>query len=118
MARRVFHMGDVGAGLTAKLANNLVAIANGRVLEEGLALARAAGIDEDRMLEVMNASSAQSFATATRAAMRAEARAHPGGRDGLRAILHKDIGLALALVREHEVRAPLSERLGELLGAR
>ncbi len=68
------------------------------------------------MLEVMNASSAQSFASLTREQMRAEARAHPGGGAGLRAILHKDIALALSLVREHEVRAPLGEQLAELLG--
>ncbi len=118
VASHLFHMGDVGAGVTTKLANNLVGIANGRILEEGLALARLSGIDEARMLEVINVSSGQSFVSQTRDAMRAEASKHTGGRAGLRRIMSKDISLAVTLGRDVEARIPLGERLAELLAPR
>lgn len=118
MASDIFHMGDVGAGQTAKLANNLVGIANGRILAEGLALARLSGIDEARMLEVINASSGQSFASLTRDSMRAQTSESPGGRAGLRRILSKDMSLAVALGRDVGARLPLGEHVAELVAPR
>src|SRR5215475_2368131 len=56
IGKNIFHMGDVGMGEVAKLANNLMAIVNMQSTREGLRLARLAGIDEQKMLEVVKAS--------------------------------------------------------------
>ena len=59
-AKAVLHMGPVGAGVTAKLCNNLVSITTHALLAEAVALAGRAGIAADRLYEVLHVSSAQS----------------------------------------------------------
>ena len=110
----LFYMGPLGTGLAAKLANNLVALVNGRVLEEGLALAKKSGISEQRMLEVLNVSTGESFTSRMRTEVRAEERSHPGGDRGMHRIREKDVALAVMLARELGVRTPMGECLAEL----
>ncbi|MFP5469002.1 MAG: NAD-binding protein, partial [Alphaproteobacteria bacterium] len=62
VGEEMFHMGAVGMGQAAKLCNNLMSLINMKVVEEGLALARAAGIDEDRMIEIAKVSTGDSWA--------------------------------------------------------
>ena len=53
-------MGDNGSGLVVKLIVNLVLALNRMVLAEGLTLAKKAGLDQMRMLEVLKKSAAYS----------------------------------------------------------
>ena len=80
-AASVFHVGETGKGLAAKLANNLVAIVNGRTLTEGLDLARRSGIDEQTMLEILNVSTGRSWSSGA-LPRHARDRAHTPGRSG------------------------------------
>ncbi len=45
LGSRIFHFGDVGAGHTAKLVQNMIAIIASAGIAEGFALAAAAGLD-------------------------------------------------------------------------
>jgi len=59
----VFHVGPAGAGVAAKLVNNLVLHVGFRVLEEALALGRAAGVAERDLVAVLDAGTARSWLT-------------------------------------------------------
>lgn len=58
---QVFHLGKVGAGQAAKLCNNVMFTINLLIVEEALSLARAAGIDENQMLEIARVSTGNSW---------------------------------------------------------
>ncbi len=112
-AANVFHVGETGKGLAAKLANNLIAITNGRTLTEGLELARRSGIDEQTMLEILNASTGRSWSSERFLAMREIAQSHPGGRGGLGRIVQKDMSLAITVGRELGAALPIAEGVAE-----
>jgi 3-hydroxyisobutyrate dehydrogenase-like beta-hydroxyacid dehydrogenase len=57
----VRHLGGVGAGQLCKLVNNLSCIANMRVAGEVLAMGRALGIEQGALVDILLASSGQSF---------------------------------------------------------
>lgn len=60
MSKESLYMGDNGSGLVVKLIVNLVLALNRMVLAEGLTLAKKAGLDQMRMLEVLKKSAAYS----------------------------------------------------------
>jgi 3-hydroxyisobutyrate dehydrogenase-like beta-hydroxyacid dehydrogenase len=66
MGGKIIHVSErPGDGDLAKVVNNLLAAANLALAAEGLALGLAEGLDVEVLLEVLNASSATSFATRT-----------------------------------------------------
>jgi 3-hydroxyisobutyrate dehydrogenase-like beta-hydroxyacid dehydrogenase len=56
IAKRVVHLGPVGAGSMMKLVNNLAIAGSIAALFEALTLGRRAGLDHDKMLEVLTSS--------------------------------------------------------------
>jgi len=60
LARRTFHVGGTGAGVTAKLCNNLITITSHALIAEALVLGTKAGIDAQTLYEVLSQSSAYS----------------------------------------------------------
>ena len=56
LGARVFHLGDLGAGATMKLAVNAVVHALNQALAEALVLAERAGVDRAKAYEVFAAS--------------------------------------------------------------
>lgn len=62
LGKKIFYMGGNGSGATAKLVVNLVLGLNRMVLAEGLCLARKAGMDPRRTLELLKGSAAYSSA--------------------------------------------------------
>lgn len=95
MGRVVLHVGDVGAGQIAKIANNLVAFANAGILHEATHLARAAGLDERRLLAALAEGSARSWAVDNWEFLRRDwVDSQPGGAAAVRAIVEKDLALA------------------------
>jgi 3-hydroxyisobutyrate dehydrogenase len=59
---RVFYVGELGAGQSLKLVNNLIYNLNRLAMAEGLALGVKAGIDPKTMVDVIGASTGNSFA--------------------------------------------------------
>jgi 3-hydroxyisobutyrate dehydrogenase-like beta-hydroxyacid dehydrogenase len=60
-AATIRHMGPAGAGHMTKLVNVICGIGIGHALAEGLAFARRAGLDMDRLIEVLMAGSSRSY---------------------------------------------------------
>ena len=63
MGNHIVHMGDVGSGQLAKMTNNILYNANIAALAEVLPMAVKLGLDPERIAEVVNAGSGQSFAS-------------------------------------------------------
>ena len=63
MGNRIVHMGDTGCGQLAKMINNILYNANIAALAEVLPMAVKLGLDPEKIAEVINAGSGQSFAS-------------------------------------------------------
>ena len=63
LGERVYHMGPLGSGEAIKLVNNMIGITSFMIVPEAIALGVEYGIDVDRMVEIINASSGQTFVT-------------------------------------------------------
>lgn len=107
----VFHLGEVGAGCTAKLVNNLIALGVSHLLNEALVMGVKAGIDARTLYEVMNVSSASRF---VQGVPRLLERRFDEPTFTL-ALAAKDVGLAVALGREHTVPMPASAAVEQAL---
>ena len=57
---KIFHMGPAGCGVATKLCNNLITITTHVLLAEAMVLGVKAGIDAERLYEVLRSSSAYS----------------------------------------------------------
>ncbi|MFD5191856.1 NAD(P)-binding domain-containing protein [Streptomyces sp. NPDC058357] len=53
-AKKVVHCGPPGAGMATKIARNVITYGSWRTVAEATALARAAGVDPDRLAEVID----------------------------------------------------------------
>jgi 3-hydroxyisobutyrate dehydrogenase-like beta-hydroxyacid dehydrogenase len=60
-AGTIRHMGPVGAGHMTKLVNVICGVGMGHALAEGLAFGKRAGLDMDRLIEVLMAGSGRSY---------------------------------------------------------
>ena len=63
MGSQIVHMGDTGCGQLAKMVNNILYNANMAALAEVLPMAVKLGLDPEKVAEVINAGSGQSFAS-------------------------------------------------------
>ena len=63
MGSHIVHMGDIGCGQLAKMINNILYNANIAALAEVLPMAVKLGLDPEKIAEVINAGSGQSFAS-------------------------------------------------------
>ena len=96
--KKVVHIGPVGAGHAVKGVNNALLAANILSAAEGITALVKAGVDPRVAVETINASSGASFVTQTLVPDRVLTGAYP--RSFRLALLDKDCGIALALVRE------------------
>ncbi|CAN5825810.1 3-hydroxyisobutyrate dehydrogenase [soil metagenome] len=58
----VIHMGELGSGTVAKLVNNMLSFCNMSALVEGMMLGTSAGLDPDKLLQVISNASGNSNA--------------------------------------------------------
>jgi 3-hydroxyisobutyrate dehydrogenase len=61
-ARRIFHMGPLGAGASTKLAQQMITVMNITAVAEGVRVAAAAGVELDKFFELLAMSTGQSYA--------------------------------------------------------
>ena len=112
-AKRVFFLGGVGCGHTAKLVVNLVLGLHRIVLSEGLGLANRCDLDLAQTLEILKASAAYSEVMVTQGeVMLSGDFSRPTARLAQHA---KDVGLILELAAQNGARAPLSKLHKSLL---
>src|SRR5262249_13702283 len=92
------HMGDSGAGHSAKLADNFLKAGSLAATAEVMVAGRKAGLDLRRLLDVLNSSSGVNFATINRFPHIIEGDYLEGGLTG--ALMMKDLVLYVDHLRE------------------
>ena len=89
----IVHLGDVGAGQTAKLVNNTLMAANMALAHHALASGEALGIDRVALADLIKASSGRSFGFEILARLPSPQAFNHGGK-----LLAKDVGLLATLI--------------------
>ncbi|HYB19495.1 MAG TPA: NAD(P)-dependent oxidoreductase [Thermodesulfobacteriota bacterium] len=103
MGNKIVHVGEIGSGHTIKLINNMLFAVNMAATAEALAFGRKNGIDPVVLRDVLNSSSARSFAVDVKVKDFIFPR---NFKPGFTVDLHnKDMDLALQLAKD--LRAPL-----------
>jgi 3-hydroxyisobutyrate dehydrogenase-like beta-hydroxyacid dehydrogenase len=103
LGKRWFHLGPNGAGQTIKLAMNLILALQVDALAEAMALVRGAGLDGEKLVEVMQSSMARAAVLDVKAPLLLRGEYPPSFP--LR-LMHKDVGLALELAKDVGITLP------------
>ena len=103
LGKKWFHLGPNGAGQTIKLAMNLILALQVDALAEALALVTGAGLEGDKLIEVLQSSMARSGVLDVKASNLLKGEYTPSFP--LR-LMHKDLRLALELAKEKHVELP------------
>lgn len=111
---RIAHMGPAGTGHAMKAVNNALLAVNILAVGEGLAALVKAGVPAPTALDVLNASSGRSFVSETLVPERVLTGLFPN--TFRLALLHKDVGIAVALMDQHGVPADLTREAWHLFG--
>ena len=112
MGRKVFHLGDLGAGHAMKCLNNLITAMTLLATSEGMAVGTRYGLDPAVMIDVLNESTGMSWITQTHFHQRILSRSFD---DPFKLeLMVKDMAIACELARSTEVAVPVSS-LGQQL---
>jgi 3-hydroxyisobutyrate dehydrogenase-like beta-hydroxyacid dehydrogenase len=114
LGKKSFHLGGYGAGQTIKLAMNMILALQVDALAEALALVQGAGLDGERLIEVLQASMARAAVLDVKAPMILQQNYAPSFP--LR-LMHKDLGLALDLANQLGVSLPATAAAREIYNA-
>ena len=110
-AKRV-HVGAVGAGHVAKIANNLLCAAHLAIAGEVTRMAEQAGVPTERLLKGINAGSGRSFVTEHNFPTWVTSGAFDSGFT--MKLMRKDVGLSQDLIAALGIDLPLSRKVAEL----
>jgi 3-hydroxyisobutyrate dehydrogenase len=110
IGEHIFHLGDVGAGATVKLMNNMIALSIGPLLQEALVVGTKAGIAPQTLFEVFSVSSSGPL---VRGLPRILRRQFEDPTFTL-ALAAKDVGLAVATGRDLGVPMPVAATVEQL----
>ena len=114
MGGNVVLTGDVGAGNTTKLANQIIVAANIEALSEALVLAQKAGVDPERVFNAIRGGLAGSAVMEAKAPMMLDRNF----RAGFRIRLHqKDLRNVLQAAQELNVPLPATALVQQMLGS-
>lgn len=105
MGRTLVHIGASGAGQVAKAANQLFIVASLQGIAEAVALARAAGVDANRVLDALEQGAAGSRMLEIMGRRMARREFDPGVEARLH---HKDAGIVLDCAHEAGIALPLA----------
>ena len=114
MGKKIFHLGPHGAGQTIKLAMNLILALQVDALAEALALVTGAGLQGEKLVEVLQSSMARSGVLDIKAPNLLKGEYVPSFP--LR-LMHKDLGLALDLANQIGVALPATAAARETYSA-
>jgi 3-hydroxyisobutyrate dehydrogenase-like beta-hydroxyacid dehydrogenase len=103
LGKKWFHLGPNGAGQTIKLAMNLILALQVDALAEAIALVTGAGLEGEKLVEVLQSSMARSGVLDVKAPNLLKGEYTPSFP--LR-LMHKDLRLALELAKEAKVDLP------------
>ena len=113
MGRRVFHLGEQGAGLAGKLANNYLLAISNIATAEAMNLGLKLGLEAESLGELINSSSGRCWASAVNNPVLGVCKGAPVERDyeggfGV-GLMRKDLRLAIAAAEEVGARLELGQ---------
>jgi len=114
LGKTVVRLGEAGAGQTAKACNQMLVAITIEAVSEALVLASKAGVDPDRLIEVLSGGLAGNRVMEVRRRNFLEHDFTPGFRLELH---HKDLGIALRTARELGVYVPTTALVDQMLAA-
>jgi 2-hydroxy-3-oxopropionate reductase len=114
LGKTVVHMGAAGAGQTAKACNQILVAVTIEAVSEALVLASKAGVDPERLIEVLSGGLAGNKVMEVRRRNFLEHDFTPGFKLALH---HKDLGIALRTARELGVYVPTTAIVDQMLAA-
>jgi 3-hydroxyisobutyrate dehydrogenase len=104
LGRDIFHVGPLGAGHAVKALNNYLGAAGTIAGFEALLIARAFGLEPDRMIDAINASTGKNYTTERKIPRQILTGAFASGFK--LALMAKDVSIAAELARSLGVDAP------------
>ena len=111
-AKRISHMGDAGTGQLTKMTNQICVVGIGQALAEGLDFAETAGLDLEKVVEVMLSGASASWQMDNRWQAMANSDYEFGFATEL---MRKDIGLCLTEARRSGVSLPVTALVDQFL---
>ena len=105
VGKTIVHVGEAGAGQIVKACNQVVVALNYAAVSEALVLGAKAGVDPEKIVEVLSGGLAASRVLEMRGPSMIEHQFAPGFRVNLH---RKDLGIALATGKEHAVPLPVT----------
>jgi 2-hydroxy-3-oxopropionate reductase len=114
LGKTVVHLGEAGAGQTAKACNQILVAVTIEAVSEALVLASKAGVDPERLLEVLSGGLAGNKVMEVR---RRNFLEHDFTAGFKLALHHKDLGIALRTARELGVYVPTTAIVDQMLAA-
>ncbi|CAM3901115.1 NAD(P)-dependent oxidoreductase [Paracidovorax anthurii] len=112
MSAKRIHVGEVGAGHVAKIANNLLCAAHLLVAGEVARMAEKAGVPTERLLQGINGGSGRSFVTEHNFPIWVSSGAFDSGFT--MKLMRKDVRLSQELIGALDIDLPLSAKVAEL----
>jgi 3-hydroxyisobutyrate dehydrogenase len=114
MGNRIFHVGPSGAGHVMKTVNNLATALTCLGTAEAMLIGKAQGLQPSKMIDVLNASTGQSFVTSKKYGPQVVGRRFD---DPFKlALMLKDVRIALKLAHDLGLGLPASELGAQLWG--
>ena len=108
MARTVFHIGPLGAGVSAKIISNYLGTSNVALVREALRMAAAAGIAEKEILRIIqDGGVGSSWVSNNWQHIRTQEENYTTGKEGMVEMWSKDLKLAQNLAAVNGVPAPI-----------
>jgi 3-hydroxyisobutyrate dehydrogenase len=109
MARTVFHVGPLGAGVSAKIISNYLGTSNVALVREALRMAAGAGIGEKEILRIIeDGGVGSSWVSNNWQRIRTQEQNYTTGKAGMVEMWSKDLRLAQDLAAANDVPAPIA----------
>jgi 3-hydroxyisobutyrate dehydrogenase len=116
MGDHVSHLGDSGAGLVAKVANNVALAITMRAVHEALALAETNGVSPETMRQLLTWGAANSWVAENWSAIgNTVAHYQAGGAQGVANLTFKDLSFALSIAHDHLLALPATAVTAQVL---
>jgi len=114
LGKTIVRVGEAGAGQTAKACNQILVAVTIEAVSEALVLASKAGVDPEKLIEVLSGGLAGNKVMEVRRRNFLEHDFTPGFKLALH---HKDLGIALRTARELDVFVPTTAIVDQMLAA-
>jgi 2-hydroxy-3-oxopropionate reductase len=111
MGKTIVHVGGPGAGQIVKACNQIVVALNIAAVSEALVLGAKAGVDPEKIVQVLSGGLAASRVLEVRGPTMIKHQFEPGFRVNLH---HKDLGIVVSTAREQGVPLPVTAVVAQL----